>query len=297
MNPITVQESNHFAEIKAVMIAKYIAEKNIDTRKLTVGVIEDRDGQYIWTTENPYDTPVCSCGNFMMRGSAVYHREDRSYEIIPYYWCDSPACTRERHARWNTGLAAYREQSGAPSDFDKSLAMMGIPEGYRGWTLGKFDNDKARTAGRSAMKAGESMYITGKPGTGKTHLAVGLLIEYGHAEPKYHRFVSVPKLIMELHGDVKQDRDYTERIADLTAVRVLVLDDLGAEKCTEYVRAVLYELVNERIMSGYQTIVTSNLELGEIATNIDERLASRLSGFHTIHLTGTDRRAARKRTA
>ena len=69
---------------------------------------------------------------------------------------------------------------------------------------------------------------------------------------------------------------------------------MGAEKTTEYVRAVLYEIINERLMSGKQTIVTSNMSLDEIGANIDDRLASRLSSYHIIELTGADRRRMRK---
>lgn len=291
---VTIEESNYFAGLKAEMIHKYITE-HPEYALFHIGIIEGGDSMYVWHSESYYHNPKCECGWIMMQGTFIYKDKDSGWEAWTYWWCENSKCRQERHARFDKEISEYRQRHGAePSVFAEALNKMGIPELCHAWTLGNFDNTKAKTPARKAMKEGESIFITGKTGSGKTHLAIGLLIENGHAEPNYYRFINVPKLILDLHSDVKADRDYAARIQNLTAVKVLVLDDMGAEKATEYVRAVLYELINERMMNGKPTIVTSNMGLKEIGENIDERLASRLSSFHIISITGTDRRAQRK---
>ena len=294
MNPITPEESNYFAGIKSKIIHKYIAE-HPEYARFDVGIIEGGDSRYIWHSESYYHNPKCDCGWIMMQGTFIYKDKDSGWETWTYWFCENPKCRRERYARFDEELSEYREQHGMePSVFSEALNKMGIPSAYHFMTLKKFDNEKVRNKARTIMKAGENIFITGKTGVGKTHLAVGLIIEYGHSEPNYYRFMNVPKLILDLHGDIKADRDYTERIQNLCTVKVLVLDDMGAEKATEYVRAVLYEIINERIMNGLQTIVNSNMNLDDISTNIDDRLASRLSSFQIVNITGTDRRVSRK---
>lgn len=290
---ITKNEANYFAGIKVQMIQSYLAN-NPDHARRNIGIIEGGDSIYVWQSEDFLENPKCECGWRMNHGTFIFTKNGIN-EFHPYWWCENEKCSGERRARWTKEIADYRECQGQePSAFAESLNKMGIPVTFHAMTFGNFDNDKSKTLARKAFKNNESIFFTGKTGTGKTHLSVGLLIENGHTEPNYYRFINVPKLIMELHSDVKADRDYTERIQNLTNIKVLCLDDMGAEKTTEYVRAVLYEIINERLMSGKQTIVTSNMSLDEIGANIDDRLASRLSSYHIIELTGADRRRMRK---
>ena len=57
---------------------------------------------------------------------------------------------------------------------------------------------------------------------------------------------------------------------------MLILDDLGAEKVTEYVRQSLYTLINKRYLDNLPTFFTSNLSLDEIAARLDDRISSRI---------------------
>jgi DNA replication protein DnaC len=73
---------------------------------------------------------------------------------------------------------------------------------------------------------------------------------------------------------------------------VLVLDDLGAEKVTEFVIEQLTALANERMQQRRPTIITSNLEPAQIkATYTDRRLIERLfANCDVIKLAGRSRR-------
>jgi len=68
-----------------------------------------------------------------------------------------------------------------------------------------------------------------------------------------------------------------------------VLDDLGAEKTSDWTGQSIYTLISRRINDCKPTIVTSNLSLSEIDA-VDPRRASRLGGMVYYKMTGHDRR-------
>jgi DNA replication protein DnaC len=73
-----------------------------------------------------------------------------------------------------------------------------------------------------------------------------------------------------------------------------VLDDLGAEKPSEWTCEKLLELVDERYVQARPTIVTSNLPPNKLSTHVGERVASRLAEMCTVvPVVGQDRRRAR----
>ena len=72
---------------------------------------------------------------------------------------------------------------------------------------------------------------------------------------------------------------------------VLIIDDLGAVKLTEFVQQITYYIINEREMKMLPTIITSNFDLNEIDNMIDPRVSSRISGMCEIkQLVGKDKR-------
>ena len=74
-------------------------------------------------------------------------------------------------------------------------------------------------------------------------------------------------------------------------VGLLVLDDLGAEKTSDWSRQVFYLLLDRRYREMKQTIITTNLSLEQIAETFDDRVASRLCEMGvTIELKGKDKR-------
>ena len=98
---------------------------------------------------------------------------------------------------------------------------------------------------------------------------------------------------MELQNLYKSEKespyDRAEKIASFKGV--LVIDDLGANKATEWVRQITYYIVNAREQEMLPIIITSNFSLEEIAEQIDSRISSRIAGMcKSIKLSGRDRR-------
>ena len=83
-----------------------------------------------------------------------------------------------------------------------------------------------------------------------------------------------------------------EVFREFTEYRTLILDDLGAEKQTDFSAATLYAILARRRNLQRLTIVTSNQTLQEINA-WEPRLASRLGEFSTVRLPNIDRRIVR----
>lgn len=136
-----------------------------------------------------------------------------------------------------------------------------------------------------------SLFLYGPPGTGKTHLAVALLMDAGKME--YDTFTTVANLLLELRESFRKDAEKSEMsiIRHFTRANLIILDDLGAEKTSEFALQSLYIIIDKRYSECQSTIITSNLTLEEIAEKIGDRIASRIAGMcRVIELKGRDRR-------
>lgn len=155
----------------------------------------------------------------------------------------------------------------------------------------------------------QSYFIHGDVGTGKTHLAVALIRGYFEQRPvkevheadgrkiRYRpavpRIVSVPDLLMEIRQVFSGQSQKTEGgiIRDYGEYRLLFLDDIGVEKATEWALQTLYTIIDRRYRDMRQTVITSNLNLNDLAAKVGDRIVSRIAGMcEVVHLKGKDRR-------
>ena len=137
-----------------------------------------------------------------------------------------------------------------------------------------------------------NIFLTGKSGTGKTVFACSLAKTHV-GDGRSLKFISFPAFIMELQSSFKKDDknpfEIAEEIAKFSGV--LVIDDLGAEKMTDFVKQIIYFIINEREQRCLTTIITSNFSLAQLDEHIDSRISSRIAGMcKVIQLSGRDRR-------
>jgi len=138
----------------------------------------------------------------------------------------------------------------------------------------------------------KSVFLTGKTGVGKTTLMASLAKLY-FINFKNVMWISYPAFIMELQSAFKKDGespfDMAVEVARFSGV--LAIDDIGAEKLTDFVRQITYFILNEREQRMLPIIITSNFSLQQIDEMIDPRISSRIAGMcEVIKLTGKDRR-------
>ena len=64
---------------------------------------------------------------------------------------------------------------------------------------------------------------------------------------------------------------------------LLIIDDLGTEITNSFIRQELFEIVNQRIISGKKTIISTNLSQQELQERYEQRIFSRFSGSYNVY--------------
>jgi DNA replication protein DnaC len=200
-----------------------------------------------------------------------------------------PLCTGrgwvvERDGRAGTARpCACRERDVAP----RLLAAAAVPARYRHCKVGNFQISsgsreeraqllQARTAAQRYVdeflqaegRFRESgLLFIGPPGVGKTHLAVGVLVELVERFRVRARFAEFTPLIHQIQStfDPGSPESKQEVLDPLIGAELLVLDELGAQQPTPWVRDILYLIINSRYTRRLPTLFTTNYRL-EAAT-------------------------------
>ncbi|HEX6904955.1 MAG TPA: ATP-binding protein [Thermoanaerobaculia bacterium] len=176
-----------------------------------------------------------------------------------------------------------REQGVIP----RMLAAAGIPIRYQHCKISNFQTSSPSEAERrqleSARFAAEQyvesfvqdggafkqsgLLFVGPPGTGKTHLAVGVLRSLIERWRVHGKFVEFTSLIHQIQSTFDPDSPESKRqiLDPLADAELLVLDELGAQQPTPWVRDLLYLIINTRYTRRLPTLFTTNYRLDDAA--------------------------------
>ncbi|MEI6668604.1 MAG: ATP-binding protein [Acidobacteriota bacterium] len=146
-----------------------------------------------------------------------------------------------------------------------------IPRRYQHCDLANFrayNESLVRARGR-ALKLAEAfpviergLFLEGPPGVGKTHLAVAVLRQVVATRGARGLYYDTRDLLRVIRGTYSPTVRTTELevLRPVMTAELLVLDDLGAEKTTDWVEETLSLIVNTRYNDRRATIFTSNYE-------------------------------------
>ncbi len=170
-----------------------------------------------------------------------------------------------------------------------ALPGSGVPQRYRKFTLEAWDGKFPRWLG---TWRGDPwcVYVFGLVGCGKTHLLTAYYIHYAE-----RCIPTVPVRWLDTAGWLDamrqefDDRSTTEWDNAVRA-RLLMMDDLGSERLTDWAKERISLLLRERHSHERATLITSNFGLERVANDLDPRLASRLSEGIVWEMPGEDHR-------
>lgn len=226
--------------------------------------------------------PVCKecyvcqdCGNPGFKGAMK--KDDKA--AIDWIYCKRHFFEKKQPERYGEMLRKIDEEAG-------------WWPGQTGMTLSSLDENQKKIVEKFEHAEDRNLFIYGPVGTGKTHLAVAaakkLMLDLHSV-----RFYSVPRLLMEIRMSMRKE-NFNELafVEKMGKFDYLILDDMGAQKTTEWSVEILYLIIDERERrGGGGLIVTSNLQLDEIGQRVSERLASRIGHKAMIvKMGGRDRR-------
>jgi DNA replication protein DnaC len=187
-----------------------------------------------------------------------------------------------------------------------------IPRRYRSC---KFSNYQPQTAYQlRALKvcreffylfpfASKGVLLYGPTGTGKTHLSVATLRNVTLYKGLRGVFCDFRNLLVELKTCIDLKLPTAELLDSVRKAPFLVLDDVGAERNTEWARDILAEIINYRYTQNLPTFITTNLTLGDysadsFAAKFDRRTESRLYDMcKIVQVDGDDRRKEQKESS
>lgn len=126
-----------------------------------------------------------------------------------------------------------------------------------------------------------SLFLFGKSGSGKTALALQIAQKVEQENKSLRiNFVKFGELVNSARKSYDKNyytrRDAEDYLKTINQSDLLIIDDLGTEKNTEFVDQFIYELIDHRYEYELPTIITSNFSLDEISEKYHERIASRI---------------------
>lgn len=207
--------------------------------------------------------------------------------ITPAFWSHCPACNAEIQAEHNVRAGTERERR--QRILAERLAEAGIPPRYRDCTVWNWQHgmDQQRRVWQWArdycavihqsIEKGRSAALTGAPGTGKTHLAIGVLrhvLEKGGTGC----YTTVMGLLSRVKDTYNRDAKETEKhaIARFVDVDLLVVDEVGRQLDTNYEHAQFFRVLDQRYGMCKPTILVGNLSREKLGAFLGDAVIDRL---------------------
>ena len=221
------------------------------------------------------------------------HGEYTSKNYFGSLWGKCPECSRLDAEKRNEDEKA-RIKSEEEWTLRNRIINTQIPPRFLDRTLdsyvpGNEQQEKALSVCRAyaddferLSKAGSSLIFAGKPGTGKTHLAVGIGMRATKEYRKDVLFTTVMRAVRRIkdtwtrNNDGKHQESESKAIAAFTGVDLLILDEVGVQFGSETEENFLFDIINERYENRRPTIIISNLDIEGIKKYLGERAFDRL---------------------
>ena len=150
---------------------------------------------------------------------------------------------------------------------------------------------KAYAENVTGVNSRDWLLLWGDCGTGKSFMAACIAnaaIDAGMTA----RFITVSEIEQHLWNSPDKAAVYDE----MNRTGLLVIDDFGCERRTDYMDEIKFNLIDGRLRSGKPCVITSNLTLNDFAAPVDltqKRIISRIfERAKTFHVQGDDRRFA-----
>jgi DNA replication protein DnaC len=166
----------------------------------------------------------------------------------------------------------------------KVLSGIGVPEK---WLSASFDGcvdlpaDLVDYCRRFSEKSEGILYLFGIPGSGKTWIATAILrniLASGILKPGDCRYISERSFLDDVRSTF-DDPEISPRFLPANhpaRARLLILDDLGSTRLTDWGRGEVANLIEKRHADDLITIITTNINPTDLADVIDGRVASRV---------------------
>ena len=144
------------------------------------------------------------------------------------------------------------------------------------------------------LNSKQGLYFYGRAGSGKTHLACAIIKHIIQTKLLPVIFVQSIDLLLQLR-EFDKNKTELEMIERFTKITLLIIDDFGTEKLTDWAQQVFYKIINDRLLTQKPIIFTTNYSLQELENRLGERIASRIASMcKVIKMQDVNHRLERK---
>lgn len=180
----------------------------------------------------------------------------------------------------------------AKNRMERKLGSALIPKRFAGRTLDGYavENEGQKEALRicrkyaavfpEIYKSGRCLLLLGKPGTGKTHLAVGIANEIMRTSASTAVYRTVGSLLQAIRGsyDKSGAQNEAQILASMIEPSLLILDEIGVskEKPSDFELTTLFAVINGRYEQQRPTVIISNLDAEHLPMAMGDRCVDRL---------------------
>ena len=187
----------------------------------------------------------------------------------------------------------------------RGFKKAGLGKRFLTRNFSNFDKGRSPTAYESCLKyskgiidnvkQGRGLLLYGPVGTGKTHLVAGIIDYIARIKKRQFPgniiFITMINLLAELRFSVQEQGKTESLIREFQKCSLLIIDDFGTEKETDWTAETIYKIINYRYEELKPIIITTNSNIKEFFDYFDERLASRImETCATVTLQGEDYR-------
>ena len=220
------------------------------------------------------------------------HGEYTSTNFLGAHWSGCPQCNEiqklEREAK-EKAEAERQAAERAARNWRIRIGTAAIPERFQDRTLDSYvatnpGQEKALAFSKDyaanfdeIRKVGRCAIFVGKPGTGKTHLAVGIALHI-MKDQRTVLFTTVQLAIRSIKDTWSKGSDTSESqaISILAAPDLLILDEVGVQFGSDFEKQILFDVLNERYEKRRPCILLSNIAPSELSGYLGERVTDRL---------------------
>ncbi len=173
-----------------------------------------------------------------------------------------------------------------------------IPVRYHNVSYETDVKEVLKTEVTSQIQKREGLYLWGESGSGKTHIACALTKEFLEKGIDV-MFFNTGDFLEKLREEFEKPFEDEEHVGLFREVMdfegVLIFDDIGSEKASDWSRERLYLIINKKYEDMIPMIFTSNCDLEILSARMGDRITSRISGMTSIMMVdGGDRRLTQK---
>tara|TARA_R110000822_G_scaffold305167_2_gene430732 strand:+ start:4044 stop:4829 length:786 start_codon:yes stop_codon:yes gene_type:complete len=220
------------------------------------------------------------------------HGEYTSTNYIGSIWSGCTVCSEISKAAQEAKDKADKEREAivrAERNWRVRVGSAAIPERFQDRTLDTYiaanpGQEKALAFSKDyaanfddIRKVGRCAIFVGKPGTGKTHLAVGIALHIMR-EKRSVLFTTVQRAIRSVKDTWSKGSEIseTQAIEHLAYPDLLILDEVGVQFGSDFEKQILFDVLNDRYEKRKPCLLLSNIAPGELSGYLGERVADRL---------------------